>query len=101
LRVIIRYLDADWLKEISKETNISELFAGLDQLIQDLGSYFTGENLEDVTLRAVVLDSLGEQETDWLFEYQSVYASCQKDPSLNLMSMIYSPSTSSSDDSFN
>ncbi|KAJ3521508.1 hypothetical protein NM208_g13259 [Fusarium decemcellulare] len=96
----------DWLEDTSTETDVEDLFHDLEGLTKGLSSYPTGEDLDEVKQRTTVLDFLGEDtENDnahWVVEYQSIYISCQKDPTLSIIPIIYSPSTGSTrSDSFN
>ncbi|KAI8623637.1 HET-domain-containing protein [Xylariaceae sp. FL1651] len=89
----------NWFKDTSRETDVQDLFTDLEHLTKDLSSYPTGEELEHVKLRTVLFDFHGKKDdSEWVYEYQSVHESCRIDPSLTFMPIVHSPSTGSSDD---
>ncbi|KAI6080891.1 HET-domain-containing protein [Hypoxylon rubiginosum] len=80
-----------WLKDFSRYPNIGSLFADLNYLSKYLNPYPSGENIEHVKRRTVTFGISGWDK--YVDEYQSIYASCQIDPSFDYIPLSYNINT--------
>lgn len=77
---------------------MASLFKDLNHLTKDFTTYPTGEHLEDVKLRTVVLDFTGlEKDEEWVSKYRTAYMAAQEDSNLVTMLAIISSSSGYSD----
>lgn len=85
-----------YLLKFDAETDVASLFKDLNHLTKDFTTYPTGEHLEDVKLRTVILDFTGlEKDEDWVSKYRTAYLAVQEDS--NLVTMLGILSSSSGD----